>query len=230
MGECRVGWSSLHCQTIIWHIEHLGVLRFYLFLSLLLHTGILGLGALFWVEKVSYLQFPVVTPHPFKELVEVRLFPQDSKGFEDSEDSKGSKNLSLKKKGSFSEKQKPKAATSPSPLKNESESKNNSHSKNKSNTAFSPQQVLAKTFDEAIIQNALPIYPSLALRHGWAGNVLLRVFVDSNGKVKKVRVLEGSRHSVLNQSAIRAARQWVFKPSDYPYQLQKKIVFKINFL
>ena len=205
--------------------------RFYLFLSLLLHTGIFGWGALFLRGKeASHLQFPVVQPQPFKEPVEVQVFTQNFKG---SESSKNLKSLSLKRKGQgfFSEKQNPKATTNPhppTPLKSKNKSKNNSHSKNK--RTFSPQQALTKSFDKTIVQNALPVYPPLALKHGWAGNVLLRIFVSPNGKVKEVRVLEGSEHSVLNQSAIRAARQWVFKPSDYPYQLQKKIVFKINFL
>lgn len=57
-----------------------------------------------------------------------------------------------------------------------------------------------------------PLYPASAIRAGHQGTVLLSVEVLVNGRVGQVRLLQSSGYAILDQSAIREARKWRFKP------------------
>lgn len=54
-----------------------------------------------------------------------------------------------------------------------------------------------------------PEYPKLSARV--AGDVVLELMIDEQGNVESVRVVSG--HALLHQAAIKAARQWKFKPT-----------------
>lgn len=66
--------------------------------------------------------------------------------------------------------------------------------------------------EPVIVREVKPKYPDIALRAGLEGNVYVKVWVDKEGKVKKVVVLK-SDAEIFNQAAIDAASQFVFTPA-----------------
>ncbi len=64
----------------------------------------------------------------------------------------------------------------------------------------------------AYARNPRPKYPRVARKRGYEGVVLLRVLVDHEGRVDDALVLESSGHNELDHSALKAVRNWVFKP------------------
>ena len=58
-----------------------------------------------------------------------------------------------------------------------------------------------------------PAYPAVAIRRGYAGRVLLRLFVSVAGDVSDVRLLRSSGYRVLDGAAIRAVKSWRFSPA-----------------
>jgi periplasmic protein TonB len=61
--------------------------------------------------------------------------------------------------------------------------------------------------------NPPPDYPTLAVRQGWQGTVLLRVRVLQTGVVESVEVVRSSGKKVLDDAAIHTVERWVFAPS-----------------
>ncbi len=59
-------------------------------------------------------------------------------------------------------------------------------------------------------RNSAPEYPYLARRMGWEGRVVLSIEVLPNGRTGQVRVVTGSGYDLLDDSAVKAARQWIF--------------------
>jgi len=62
-------------------------------------------------------------------------------------------------------------------------------------------------------ENPKPLYPQEARKKGYEGEVLLRVEVLSNGRVREIEVRRSSGHEVLDRSAIAAVKQWRFVPA-----------------
>ena len=60
--------------------------------------------------------------------------------------------------------------------------------------------------------NRAPVYPALALRRGWQGEVLLQVLVSKLGRVARIDIDRSSGHHLLDKSAIKAVRSWRFLP------------------
>lgn len=58
-----------------------------------------------------------------------------------------------------------------------------------------------------------PKYPSLAVRRGYEGTVLLRVRVLKNGRVAEVQVKETSGYRILDKAARKAVELWRFTPA-----------------
>jgi len=63
-----------------------------------------------------------------------------------------------------------------------------------------------------VIKTATPRYPELARRAGMEGTVMVRVWVDREGKPRKVEIMK-SDAEIFNQSAIEAAEQMRFSPA-----------------
>jgi protein TonB len=65
----------------------------------------------------------------------------------------------------------------------------------------------------APVSRVSPEYPALAREAGVSGLVVAHLLVGRDGRVLDVRIDE--RHSILmlDEAAVRAARQWVFKPA-----------------
>ncbi len=55
-------------------------------------------------------------------------------------------------------------------------------------------------------------YPAVARKEGKDGRVVLSVLIDSDGRVRDARLLQGS-YEVLNEVAIRKVREAVFTPA-----------------
>jgi periplasmic protein TonB len=66
--------------------------------------------------------------------------------------------------------------------------------------------------EPTVIKRIEPKYPDLALRAGLEGNVFVKVWVDKEGKVRKVVLLK-SDAPIFEEAAISAASQWVFTPA-----------------
>jgi len=60
------------------------------------------------------------------------------------------------------------------------------------------------------VQQVRPVYPPVARQAGIEGTVSMRILIDQNGKVTRVEPLSGE--SILQQAAVRAVRQWQYRP------------------
>lgn len=63
-----------------------------------------------------------------------------------------------------------------------------------------------------IVKKVEPKYPDLAMRAGLEGKVIVKIWVDKEGKVKQVVVLK-SDAEIFNDPAVEAAKQFVFTPA-----------------
>jgi periplasmic protein TonB len=63
------------------------------------------------------------------------------------------------------------------------------------------------------LANRPPLYPDPAIRERLEGNVMLRLTIAADGVVTNVEILRSSTHSILDASAVRAARSWRFEPA-----------------
>jgi periplasmic protein TonB len=65
----------------------------------------------------------------------------------------------------------------------------------------------------AILQRVLPEYPRASMREGEEGGTILQVLVDEGGRASDVKVTRSSGFERLDESAVRAVRQWKFAPA-----------------
>jgi TonB family protein len=63
---------------------------------------------------------------------------------------------------------------------------------------------------QELVHQVPPVYPAEAERKGIQGNVVLRVLVGKDGHVKSLSRISGN--PILAKAAIKAVRQWVYKP------------------
>jgi protein TonB len=83
------------------------------------------------------------------------------------------------------------------------------------------KEPLASAPSAQIIREAVPVYrknpppqyPRVARRRGYQGTIVLEVLVNREGRVEKLRVFQSSGYSVLDNSAIRSVKGWLFEPS-----------------
>jgi protein TonB len=74
--------------------------------------------------------------------------------------------------------------------------------------------------DAAMVREAFPLYkvntppryPRSARRRGQQGTVVLSVYVDEQGRVAKLRLLDSSGHRALDNAALQAVKDWIFEP------------------
>ncbi len=60
--------------------------------------------------------------------------------------------------------------------------------------------------------NPPPGYPKAARRRGYQGRVILSVLVNEEGRVDNLWVLESCGYRLLDNSAVKAVKDWVFEP------------------
>ncbi len=68
-------------------------------------------------------------------------------------------------------------------------------------------------FDAAYLENPAPVYPALSRRFGENGRVILRVFVERNGRAGQVEINASSGSPRLDQAAQDAVSRWKFVPA-----------------
>lgn len=68
-------------------------------------------------------------------------------------------------------------------------------------------------FDAKYLDNPAPAYPAMSRRLGEEGKVLLRVFVEADGRPRTVEVKSGSSSARLDEAAVDAVRRWRFIPA-----------------
>jgi protein TonB len=62
-------------------------------------------------------------------------------------------------------------------------------------------------------RNKNPDYPEDVRRRGWTGSVRLELDLDERGHVTAARVVQSSGYDVLDRSALKAARTWIYSPA-----------------
>ncbi len=68
-------------------------------------------------------------------------------------------------------------------------------------------------YDANYLDNPAPAYPALSRRLREQGKVLLRVFVEADGKPGRVEIKSGSGSTRLDQAAEQAVWHWKFIPA-----------------
>jgi protein TonB len=76
-----------------------------------------------------------------------------------------------------------------------------------------PPPIVAPTFDAAYLNNPPPAYPPMSRRRSEEGTVVLRVFVNAEGRPEKVAVRASSGHELLDQAAHDTVHRWRFVPA-----------------
>jgi periplasmic protein TonB len=76
-----------------------------------------------------------------------------------------------------------------------------------------PAAVSDPRYDAAYLENPAPVYPALSRRIGEEGRVILRVFVEPNGRASQVQIRTSSGSSRLDQAAQDAVSRWKFFPA-----------------
>jgi protein TonB len=61
------------------------------------------------------------------------------------------------------------------------------------------------------VKHVAPVYPELARRAGVQGVVIIECTIDPSGRVVGAQVLRG--HPLLNEPAVAAVQQWVYRPT-----------------
>ena len=64
-----------------------------------------------------------------------------------------------------------------------------------------------------IISNPSPRYPASSLRRNETGEVLLRLHIDTRGRVASVDIVRSSSHTALDRAAVDAVKRWKFEPA-----------------
>ncbi|KIQ60571.1 energy transducer TonB [Pseudomonas fluorescens] len=76
-----------------------------------------------------------------------------------------------------------------------------------------PSPVTPASASAGYLKNPAPQYPSLAMRRGWEGTVLLRVHVLANGKPGEIQIQKSSGREPLDAAALAAVKGWSFVPA-----------------
>ena len=71
------------------------------------------------------------------------------------------------------------------------------------------------------VRRSAPKYPGSARARGITGKVVLRILIDKQGRVSKVKVIDSSPKGVFEQSAIEAIKNWQYNPAIYQGQRVK---------
>jgi TonB family protein len=75
-----------------------------------------------------------------------------------------------------------------------------------------PADQVAVDKDPTVLKKVEPVYPELAMKAGLEGKVWVKIWVDTEGRAKEVKILK-SDSDVFNQVTIDAAKQFLFTPA-----------------
>ncbi|QZD73338.1 energy transducer TonB [Pseudomonas sp. 3-2] len=76
-----------------------------------------------------------------------------------------------------------------------------------------PQPITPASANAGYLHNPAPEYPSVAMRRGWQGTVLLRVHVLASGKPGEIQIQKSSGRDQLDEAALAAVKRWSFVPA-----------------
>jgi TonB family protein len=84
-----------------------------------------------------------------------------------------------------------------------------------------------------LAQNNPPLYPYLARKMGYQGVVELKIEILTSGTVGKVLVTKSSGFPILDDSALKAVKEWIFFTKDNlklksPVKIEQKIRFMLE--
>lgn len=79
--------------------------------------------------------------------------------------------------------------------------------------AFAPPLVAGLEQGPDFAGNPPPEFPELARQNGWYGTVLLKLWIDEDGRVTEVRVEKSSGYGVLDAAAVNAVKRWRGRPA-----------------
>ena len=75
-----------------------------------------------------------------------------------------------------------------------------------------PARVELPSSDADYLQNPKPTYPGLSKRLGEQGKVVLRVFIEADGKAEKAEIKQSSGFERLDQAALATVLRWRYVP------------------
>lgn len=76
-----------------------------------------------------------------------------------------------------------------------------------------PPPVIPPRFDADYLDNPAPAYPPISRRMGEQGRVLLRVYVNADGRAAQVEIRESSGFERLDKAARTTVQHWRFVPA-----------------
>lgn len=76
----------------------------------------------------------------------------------------------------------------------------------------SPALVLPSS-DADELNNPLPIYPRMSRRMGEQGTVLVRVFINAEGRAEKAEIRTSSGYARLDEAALDTVKRWRYLPA-----------------
>jgi TonB family protein len=56
--------------------------------------------------------------------------------------------------------------------------------------------------------NKKPYYPMIARQKKWEGVVMLKLYVDKNGKINEIILAKSSGYKILDESAVKSVKDW----------------------
>ncbi len=104
------------------------------------------------------------------------------------------------------------AGSSPVPAVAPGKKNNGAMKKDRPQGATSAIPVLQKAIP-MYRQNKQPLYPAMAKRRGYEGEILLNVLVNPEGKVALIKIQRSSNHQSLDTAALEAVKNWLFVPA-----------------
>jgi periplasmic protein TonB len=72
--------------------------------------------------------------------------------------------------------------------------------------------VVLPSSDADYLNNPTPTYPSMSRRMGEQGTVLLRVFINTDGRAEKAEIRTSSGYSRLDEAALATVQRWRYVP------------------
>ena len=79
------------------------------------------------------------------------------------------------------------------------------------NTTPSPAVSLPSS-DADYLNNPAPAYPRMSRRQGEQGTVVLRVFINTEGRAEKAEIRTSSGYSRLDEAALATVQRWRYVP------------------
>ncbi len=107
---------------------------------------------------------------------------------------------------------------------------NDSSAKSSTVTAGTATGVISEA-DPLYSVNPEPRYPRMAKKRGYEGTVLLNVLVSKEGRVKNLWIFESCGYNILDNAAMEAVKDWIFKPGtqdDKPVEMWVQVPVKFE--